>query len=59
MQKHSHLPIYGVGLIYGAWVRQKPHDLNAPYDAYDESEDTEEKHEASVCKSKTGSEVRV
>ncbi|MCD7881929.1 MAG: MBL fold metallo-hydrolase [Clostridiales bacterium] len=26
-----------------AWLRQKPHDPSAPYDAYDESDDTEEK----------------
>ncbi|MEE3488383.1 MAG: methyltransferase domain-containing protein, partial [Bulleidia sp.] len=25
-----------------AWVKQLPHDPNAPYDAYDESDDTEE-----------------
>lgn len=26
-----------------AWVKQKPHDPEAPYDSYDESDDTEEK----------------
>lgn len=26
-----------------AWVKQKPHDPTAPYDAYDESDDTKEK----------------
>ena len=29
--------------VCSAFVRQKPHDPSAPYDAYDESEDTEEK----------------
>lgn len=29
--------------VCNAWVRQKPHDPDAPYDAYDESDDTEEK----------------
>ena len=29
--------------VCNAWVRQKPHDPGAPYDAYDESGDTEEK----------------
>lgn len=29
--------------VCNAWVRQKPHDPEAPYDAYDESDDTEEK----------------
>ncbi len=29
--------------VCNAWVRQKPHDPRAPYDAYDESDDTEEK----------------
>ena len=29
--------------VCNAWVRQKPHDPDAPYDAYDESGDTEEK----------------
>lgn len=29
--------------VCSAWVRQKPHDPNAPYDAYDESDDVEEK----------------
>ncbi|MDO4314344.1 MAG: MBL fold metallo-hydrolase [Oscillospiraceae bacterium] len=28
--------------VCNAWVRQKPHDPDAPYDAYDESDDTEE-----------------
>lgn len=28
--------------VCNAWVWQKPHDPDAPYDAYDESEDTEE-----------------
>ncbi len=26
-----------------AWRKQKPHDPSAPYDAYDESDDTEER----------------
>ena len=34
--------------VCNAWVRQKPHDPDAPYDAYDESDDTEEKAR-SVC----------
>ena len=29
--------------VCNAWVRQKPHDSQAPYDAYDESDDTEER----------------
>ncbi|MDO4324177.1 MAG: MBL fold metallo-hydrolase, partial [Lachnospiraceae bacterium] len=29
--------------VCNAWVRQKPHDPEAPYDAYDESDDTEER----------------
>ncbi len=29
--------------VCNAWFRQKPHDSSAPYDAYDESDDTEEK----------------
>lgn len=29
--------------VCNSWVRQKPHDPDAPYDAYDESDDTEEK----------------
>lgn len=29
--------------VCNAWVRQKPHDPDAPYDAYNESDDTEEK----------------
>ena len=29
--------------VCNAWIRQKPHDPSAPYDAYDESDDTEEK----------------
>lgn len=29
--------------VCNAWVRQKPHDPGAPYDAYEESDDTEEK----------------
>lgn len=29
--------------VCNAWVRQKPHDPDAPYDAYDELDDTEEK----------------
>lgn len=29
--------------VCNAWVRQKPHDPEAPYDAYDESDDTEGK----------------
>ena len=29
--------------VCNAWFRQKPHDPSAPYDAYDESDDTEEK----------------
>ena len=29
--------------VCNAWVRQKPHDPDAPYDAYDESDDTEKK----------------
>lgn len=29
--------------VCNAWVKQKPHDPDAPYDAYDESEDTEER----------------
>lgn len=28
--------------VCNAWVRQKPHDPEAPYDGYDESDDTEE-----------------
>ena len=28
--------------VCSAWVRQKPHDPEAPYDGYDESDDTEE-----------------
>ena len=30
-------------LVCNAWVRQRPHDPDAPYDAYDESDDTEER----------------
>ena len=29
--------------VCNAWRRQKPHDPDAPYDGYDESDDTEEK----------------
>ena len=29
--------------VCNAYVKQKPHDPNAPYDGYDESGDTEEK----------------
>ncbi len=29
--------------VCNAWCRQKPHDPTAPYDGYDESDDTEEK----------------
>ena len=29
--------------VCNAWVRQKPHDPDAPYDAYDETDDTEER----------------
>ncbi len=29
--------------VCNAWVRQKPHDPDAPYDAYDESDDTQQK----------------
>lgn len=29
--------------VCNAWLRQKPHNPAAPYDAYDESDDTEEK----------------
>ena len=29
--------------VCNAWFRQKPHDPEAPYDGYDESDDTEEK----------------
>lgn len=29
--------------LCNAWARQKPHDPEAPYDAYDESDDTEER----------------
>ncbi len=29
--------------VCNAWVRQKSHDPDAPYDAYDESDDTEDK----------------
>ena len=29
--------------VCNAWRRQKPHDPAAPYDGYDESDDTEEK----------------
>ena len=29
--------------VCNAWRRQKPHDPIAPYDGYDESDDTEEK----------------
>ncbi len=32
--------------ICNAYVKQKPHDPDAPYDAYDESDDTEEKARA-------------
>lgn len=28
--------------VCNAWVKQKPHDPDAPYDAYEESDDTEE-----------------
>lgn len=31
------------GLFRSAWVRQKSHDPEAPYDAYNESDDTEER----------------
>lgn len=29
--------------VCNAWRRQKPHDPTAPYDGYDESDDTEDK----------------
>ena len=29
--------------VCNAWRRQKPHDPDAPYDGYDESDDTEDK----------------
>ncbi len=29
--------------VCNAYVKQKPHDPDAPYDAYDESDDTEDK----------------
>ncbi len=29
--------------VCNAWLRQRPHDPSAPYDAYDESDDTEER----------------
>ena len=29
--------------VCSAWRRQKPHDPDAPYDGYDESDDTEDK----------------
>ena len=29
--------------VCNAYVKQKPHDPDAPYDGYDESDDTEEK----------------
>ena len=29
--------------VCNAWCRQKPHDPTAPYDGYDESDDTEDK----------------
>ena len=34
--------------LCSAWRRQKPHDPNAPYDGYDESEDTQEKAQSAV-----------
>lgn len=34
--------------VCNAWVRQKPHDPNAPYDAYDEGDDTEKKAQSTL-----------
>ena len=36
--------------VCNAWVRQKPHDPGAPYDAYDESDDTEESARSGLLK---------
>ena len=36
--------------VCNSWVRQKPHDPDAPYDAYDESDDTEENSKSGLLK---------
>ena len=40
--------------VCNAWFRQKPHNPDAPYDAYDESDDTEEKTRNSRLRKQNG-----
>lgn len=40
--------------VCNAYVKQKPHDPDAPYDAYDESDDTEEKARSVRLKKQRG-----
>lgn len=40
--------------VCNAYVKQKPHDPNAPYDGYDESDDTEEKARSVRLKKQRG-----
>ncbi|MDO4324233.1 MAG: hypothetical protein Q4C61_17105 [Lachnospiraceae bacterium] len=40
--------------VCNAWLRQKPHDPQAPYDAYDESDDTEERARSVYLKKQKG-----
>ena len=40
--------------VCSAYVKQKPHDPDAPYDAYDESDDTEERARSVRLKKQNG-----